>query len=492
MAAPPKPPWLPKKPKQTWLDTGTQDTEPNLSALDAWRDAHLLSGPTSQATTSISNNHKPQMISQHPLYSLNPTNPLPAPQAMMRPLIPPYTGVSGVSAPPMMAENAPRASNTDTGEPSSNSKNSSGMPYEPKAMPPATRREHSIYPVDSQGRKSVHPGLSTDQSLRPSTLEEWEKASREDVQVARERERLRMGFQFEICREGQRLQAEKDSKVDLPSRETAATSDSTNTPERNTGHQSDVASGGSASSENSQATSEMDPMLIDWDDEEEDFRMLDDTPEDRSMVEEIIEEVSPPFNVTWPDQIPSISELSSITKWDPELDEAFQMDAQGNSENLWQDLRFHVPQTPADIDSLQHALEITRMDFWIRNPIETYPRAELSQYKTESYGSQQRRLQHAFCRIWLRVGSGPVPELYRLPSWMFGFDKCYWTPSHWGIDLRSNAYVQGLADMAAARNERSLRSMDLRSWKARLEEQVAAATAHCTTELALYAGPKKT
>ena len=426
------------------------------------------------------------MFSQYPSHFLDPTNSLAAPLPVARHLILPSTGVSGVNAPPappMIAGNAFRASNTDTGESSSNKKKSSGMPYEENAMPPATRREHSIYPVDSQGRKYVHPGPSTNESLHPSTLEEWEMASRQDVQVAKERERLRVGFQNEICREGMRLQVEKESRVTL---------ESTNRPERNAGHRSDMASGGSASREESQATSGMDPMFTDWDDEEKDFTMFDDTPKDRCMVEEREEVVVPAFNVPWPDQTPSVSALSSVTKWDPELDEAFQIDAQRNLENPWQDLRFHVPQTPADIESLQQALELTRMDFWIRNPIETYPAAVFSQHKTESYGSQQRRLQHAFCRIWLRVGSGPVPELYRLPSWMFGFDKCYWTPSRWGVDLRTNAYVQGLADMAAVENEKGLRSLDIRVWKARLEEQVAAATAHCSTELALDAGSKKT
>lgn len=382
---------------------------------------------------------------------------------------------------------AGNASNTEIGESSSNMKKSTGMPYQANAMPPATRQQHSIYPVNSQGRKSVHPQPSTDHFMRPRTMEEWNKASDEDLQVARERERMRIGFQMDVYRQGMRLQAEKESRFIRPSGPNAATLESTNRPDQNFGNQSNViASGSLVSRAKSQATPGVDPMLTDWDDGENDFTMFDDTPKDRSMVEETEEVVFPPFNLIEPDYYPSVSALSSMTKWEPKLDEAYQIDAQLNF-----DLRFQIPQTPADKESLQQALDITRMDFWIRNPLETYP-PDFPQYKTESYMSQQRRLQHAFCRFWQEYGSGPPPELYRLPNWMFGFDKCYWTPSRWGLDLRSNAYNQGLGDMAAAKNEHGLRCMDRRGWKARLEEQVAAATAHCTTELALYAGPKKT
>ena len=154
--------------------------------------------------------------------------------------------------------------------------------------------------------------------------------------------------------------------------------------------------------------------------------------------------------------------------WNPEMDIDFQLDEQWNLEK-WGDFRFKVPADPDDIESLQQALEITRMDFWIQNPTEQYPE-DLSQYKGKSYGCQHRRLQHAFCRIWRQSENQPCPELYRLPQWMFGFQNCYWKPSSWGYDKRSNAYYQFLADMAMEKKENGQQSLDYQECKAMVLE----------------------
>lgn len=449
----------PSKPKQLWLEGMTQNESSKSSGMNSSSDATGPGALLARARASFLDNNEPQISSQHPAHSIV------APQAEVRPLTTPST-------PPMMARNAGSASNTDTGESSSKREKSSHMPYEANAIAPATQREHSIYPVNSQLQKiPAHPEASIHPKMRPRDLEGNQKHEAWRLKGYLQAEKETRGLQREVWKEGQRLQAEKESRVNIPSKSTTATSENTKRPDRNADHQSDV------------------EIIGDSADSESDFTMFDDTPRDRYLVEEKEEMVFSPWNVTEPNHTPSLSALSSMTEWDPQLDQAFQIDAEWNL-SKWDDMRFKVPQTPTDIESLQQALEITRMDFWVRNPIEEYP-DDLSQYGRESYGSQHRRLQHAFCRIWQTYYSEPPPELYRLPAWNFGFDECYWKPSSWGFDTRSTAYNQGLADMAAAKDEKGLQSLDLRHWKARLMEHVEAAMAHCETELALYAGPEK-
>ena len=463
----------PPKSKRLWLDGNTQNS-----------DTRRASERLARARAEISDDDGPQITSQHP------TNPLAAPQAEMRPQIPP-------SAPPMMASSAGSASNTDKGESSSKREKSSGMLYGANAIPPATRQEHSIYPVNSQLRKDLGlPEASAEPKMRPRNVEAMQKIEDRRLKEYVQGEKATRSLQNEFWKDSQRLHAEKESRMNIPSRPTTATSENTNRQDRSADHQSDVEiSESSTSRGKARETLGDSPKNVNWDDgtsladPEGDFTMFDDTPSDQYLVEEKEEVVYSPWNIIEPNHTPSLSALSSMTSWDPKLDQPFQIDAEWNLEK-WDDFRFKVPQTPTDIESLQQALEITRMDFWVRNPVERYPE-DLSQYKRESYGSQHRRLQHAFWRIWQDFHREPPPELYRLPSWMSGFNECYWKPSSWGIDIRSRAYYQGLADMAATKNERGLQSLDLRDWKARLKEHVEAVTAHCTTKLALYAGPER-
>ena len=229
---------------------------------------------------------------------------------------------------------------------------------------------------------------------------------------------------------------------------------------------------------------------MDWDyaadggELDREFTMFEDTPRDSSLVTETEELLLPPWDQPDAPSTPSTSALASMEVWNPDLDGDYQVEARWNLEE-WDDWRFKVPETREDMESVQQALEMSRMDFWIKNPHGTYP-DDLSQYKGESYGSQHRRLQHMFCTIWREFDTEPAAGLYRLPPWMFGFEPCYWRPSNWGIDKRSNVYNQGLAEMAAEKKEKGLQLVCYQDWKTRLEEQVRAATVADSAPLALY------
>ena len=171
------------------------------------------------------------------------------------------------------------------------------------------------------------------------------------------------------------------------------------------------------------------------------------------------------------DQPASQSELSSITNWRPDLDPAFELEAKSCSEK-WNDYRFKVPQTPEDIESVQRALEMTRMDFWIRNPEDWYP-DYFSKHKRESYGAQHRRLQHAHCVLWKEIEGGKhAAALFRLPAWTVGFGPRCWDPPMLGVDKVSRSYNGGLAEMVAEANERGRANVDLGKWRAKLHKRV--------------------
>ena len=211
-----------------------------------------------------------------------------------------------------------------------------------------------------------------------------------------------------------------------------------------------------------------------FDDFDKDLSMFEDTPRDASILSESEEWILPPFDTPAPDDSPSLSALTAMTEWDPSLDREFRTEAVKNLEK-WNDFRFKVPRTIHDIESLQQALEMSRMDFWIKNPSGTYP-VGFFQYKRESYASQHRRLQWSFCRIWQEFEKEPPPQLFRLPPWMFGFEPCYWKPSSWGFNRKSNAYNQGLVDMAAEKRKHGLRRMDYSYWRETLKELDVAPT----------------
>ena len=213
---------------------------------------------------------------------------------------------------------------------------------------------------------------------------------------------------------------------------------------------------------------------MDHEDLDKDLSMFEDTPRDASILSETEELILPPFDTPAPDDSPSLSTLTAMTEWEPSLDREFRTEAVEYLKN-WNDFRFKIPQTIYDIESLQQALEMSRMDFWIRNPSQKYP-VGFFQYKRESYASQHRRLQWSLCRVWQALEEGPPPQLFRLPPWMFGFEAGYWKPSNWGFNRKSNAYNQGLVDMAAEKREIGLRRMDYSDWREKLKELDVAPT----------------
>lgn len=332
--------------------------------------------------------------------------------------------------------------------------------YPAHADTPATSEEHSIYPMNSRLQKApVAPEegmLSRMNRIYPGMLD-----SRDP----------RFNFQYQVRMDLRRLEAEKWSKMPYLISPPTSNSGTAGRPDQQIVHQSNQ-------KVKTRNTRTMTHESVDLDDAAEpeeldrDFTMFEDTPRDQSIIPERAEWDLPPWDQSEPPQPPSLASLSSMTVWDPDIDPEFQTESQWNLEK-WNDCRFKVPETPEDIDSLQQALEITRMDFWIKDPYECYP-DEYPQYKTESYGSQHRRLQHTFRRIGQGRNTVSAPELYRLPAWTFGFERCYWQPSTWGVDERSNAYVQGLVDMAAEKNEKGLQGVDYRSWKAKLEQLIGA------------------
>ena len=222
---------------------------------------------------------------------------------------------------------------------------------------------------------------------------------------------------------------------------------------------------------------------MDHEDFDKDFSMFGDTPRDASILSETEEWILPPFDTPAPDDPPSLSTLTAMTEWEPSFDREFMTEAVEYLET-WNDFRFKTPRTIHDIESLQQALEMSRMDFWIRNPSKTYP-VGFFQYKRESYGSQHRRLQWSFCKIWHKFEKEPPPKLFCLPPWMFGFEPCYWKPSSWGFNRKSNAYNQGLVDMAAEKRENGLRGMDHTHWIERLKELDVAPTLEDFTSLGI-------
>ena len=210
------------------------------------------------------------------------------------------------------------------------------------------------------------------------------------------------------------------------------------------------------------------------DDFDKDLSMFEDTPRDASILSESEEWILPPFDTPAPDDPPILSTLTAMTEWKPSLDREFRTEAVEYLEN-WNDFRFKIPRTIHDIESLQQALEMSRMDYWIRNPAQRYP-VGFFQYKRESYASQHRRLQWSLCRIWQEFEKEPPPQLFRLPPWMFGFEPHYWKPSSWGFNRKSNAYNQGLVDMAAEKSKNGLRHMDYSYWRETLKELDVAPT----------------
>ena len=223
---------------------------------------------------------------------------------------------------------------------------------------------------------------------------------------------------------------------------------------------------------------------MDYEDSDKDLSMFEDTPRDASILSEIEEWILPPFDTPVQDDSPSLSTLTAMTEWEPSLDREFMTEAAEYLEN-WNDFRFKIPQTIYDIESLQQALEMSRMDFWIRNPSQTYP-VGFFQYKRESYGSQHRRLQWNFCRIWQEFEEEAPPHLFRLPPWMFGFEPGYWKPSSWGFNRKSKAYNQGLVDMAAEKREIGLRRMDYCHWRETLKELDVAPTLEDFASLGIH------
>ncbi|KAL9136554.1 MAG: hypothetical protein Q9175_002230 [Cornicularia normoerica] len=377
----------------------------------------------------------------------------------MRPRPTPATGVFASGLPPVMVRHTGSVSSTDRGGTFPKETKPPRMHYPADAIPPETLEEHSIYPVDHRLLK-IPMTLEESTHSHPGT-EPWNNCD------------PKSSLQYHARKEIRRLYAEKQREMLLPPEPDKADSEKTSSLDRDTAHQSgvDKSDGFSKLREETKNTRRVLHESMDCngaadpEDFDKVFSMFDGTPRDESILTETEEWILPPWDSPEPLQAPSLSALSSMTEWDPELDLDFQTEAQ----ERWSDFRYMVPQTSSDVESLQQALEITRMDFWVRNPKETYP-GHLSQYKGESYGSQHRRLQHAFCRIWQDHEQDPPPELYRLPPWIFGFESCYWNPSIWGNNAKKRAYNKGLAEMAAEKNRKGLDKLHYQGWRARLKE----------------------
>lgn len=407
---------------QRMLEVGQWSSSTTGSSRDA-------SGPSARTPVSKQDDGGAQRNSQ------NPAPLFPVPRAVLRSSKIPsrksrpvdFDTDSGLT--PVMAEHFGSVSNTHAARASSERTKPPQMEYPANAIAPETAVEHSIYPVNSRLRRRVPPEERTEPLMRPGPENNWD---------------LRLNLQYHVERESDRMRAEKHGEMLPPQRPTTATSGRKSRLDRNNEHQSD-----------NQGSEDL----------EKDFSMFDDTPRDQSMLTETEELTLPPWDTEEQTHDPSLSALSSMSEWDPRIDLEFQRELREG----WCDCRFQVPETPADIESLQKALEMTRLDFWIRNPWGGYP-DHLSEFETESYASQHRRLQHAFCRVWQDVDKETEHlALYRLPSWMFGLEECYWTPSNYLYNVVDKTYYQGLAKMAAEKNKKGLDSLDYLTWKAWLK-----------------------
>ena len=399
------------------------------------------------------------------ILSQNSVNTLAVTRASIGHQITPVRKVS-TFRPPMIAKHADGAFNTYArGMFPDEIKAPQKMLYPANAQPPETPEKLSIYPVTHEMLRIPVAEESTDPPIALGAKTEF-------------------NFEYQIQKEWDRFEAHEKNKM-LPQPNPAAMkSERMSQQDEETAHQIDVSisDGNTTPREKTKNTRRILHEVMDWDDAasledlNKDFSMFDDTPRDASILPEREEWRLPPWDTVDTEGAPVPTDLSSMTEWDPSLDLDFQAEAQENLER-WSDCRFKSPQTRADIESLRQALEMTRLDFWIRTPDQEYP-DDLSQHETESYASQQRRLQHAFCRTWRLFHSTVAPELFRLPSWMFGFEEFYWKPSSWGYDRQSIVYNQGLAKMAAEKKEIGLGRVNYQEWKARLTEPVTAEMAH--------------
>lgn len=446
------------KQKEGGIDRNLQDNQSRSSVPGSSR---YNNRPIVPRPRSVPTDDRAHRLSQNSALSLAVT------RTSMGPQITPARKVS-TFRPPVIARHTDSVSNTYArGIFPNGITGPQKMLYPANAQHSETPEKLSIYPVTNKMLKTpVSAEESTDPHLAPGPWNDWDPE---------------FDLQYQVQKECGRLWIEKHNKMSPQPNPAAVKSEMISQPDKNTGHQSDArkSDGDTTTREKTKNTRRVLHESMGWENAASpenskiDFSMFDEFSRDQSILPEIEEWVLPPWDTV--DDAPSPTDLSSIAEWDPSLDLEFQNEAQENLEK-WSDCRFKVSQTPADIESLQRALEITRMDFWIKNPNERYPE-DLSQYETESYASQQRRLQHAFCRSWRRFHGTIPPELFRLPNWMLGFEECYWKPSSWGYDRRSNAYNQGLAKMAAEKKEMGLWSVDYREWKARLTKPVVAGTA---------------
>ena len=326
------------------------------------------------------------------------------------------------------------------------------MAYPSPAIAPEFAEQQSIYPVGiNQRRAPVLPEESLDSRIElvnrglPNGGVPW------------------FNLQHRVPQESSRLGAERRSQKP-PSFEAAAPTSG------NTAFLDQGAKDKNGKGKISDGNRHDGDIVGELEDLNTDLTMFEGIPKYESLVSETERIVLPPLNlvdVTPPSTLGS----SSMVGWKPELDPEFQKEA------LWHrdhggDFSFKVPETPSDIESLQQALEITRMDFWVRCPFNSYPDLLAAQHQGESYASQHWRLQHAFRRIWEMaplLGSRPAPALYRLPGWVSGFDARYWTPYAWGVDDLSRAYYGGLVMMADEKNAKGRDKMNIQEWKNRLK-----------------------
>ena len=218
-----------------------------------------------------------------------------------------------------------------------------------------------------------------------------------------------------------------------------------------------------------------------------DLTMFEDTPRDSSLVEVRGKMACPPYDQVELDSPPSLAKLASIPIWSPELDEEYLMEEKRCLAN-WNDFRFKKPHTAYEIDCVQRALEMTRLDYYFLGFNGMYPH-ERSEYSHESYGSQHRRLQHRLCRTWSSMNpTGTVPFLFRLPSWGFSFEERYWRLVRWSFHKRLNAYYEVLAAMVVEKNEKGLYAFPLKECRDKVVEMFRSMDAKAQSELAQFLG----
>ena len=135
--------------------------------------------------------------------------------------------------------------------------------------------------------------------------------------------------------------------------------------------------------------------------------------------------------------------------FEPGIDKAFQQETEDGV--LGGDFRYMAPQDHGgredDILAINRALELTRIQFCKLKGM-CVP-SDFSEYRSESYACQWRRIQDKFDFVW--IGAHTPFSLYRLPKWRHGF-------GNWRV-LSSDALGRSLME-ELEEGERALADME--------------------------------